>query len=216
MKHYKESKNKFGSSCPKKLLALSKEYSPQGMCTASKKYQDIKLKDLEAVKSEITQKQFESEKQKITDKACLCVGLVNSAYLEQGIEMKGEKQGVVVCPGPNLAYFDKEVSLSEMIQHIYGNVNILPETERPNMFINELKMYVDHLKNEISDFTGELTNSQIKKWKIFKSNLFEGIDYYKELFEKTSFFSIQKNQIKNQLEGFEINLHKIAIPELQK
>ena len=40
--------------------------------------------------------------------------------------------------------------------------------------------------------------------------------YYKELFEKTSFFSIQKNQIKNQLEGFEINLHKIAIPELQK
>ncbi|MCD0455995.1 hypothetical protein LPB85_11165 [Chryseobacterium sp. LC2016-27] len=216
LKHHKESKNKFGSSCPKKLLALSKEYSPQGMCTASKKYQDIKLKDLEAVKSEITQKQFESEKQKITDKACLCVGLVNSAYLEQGIEIKGEKQGVVVCPGPNLAYFDKEVSLSEMIQHIYGNGNILPETDRSNMFINELKMYVDHLRKEILDLSGELTNSQIKKWKAFKANLFEGIAYYETLFRTTSFFVNDKNKIQKQLEGFKIDLDEIAIPELVK
>ena len=216
LKHYKESKNKFGSSCPKKLLALSKEYSPQGMCTASKKYQDIKLKDLEASKSEITQKQFESEKKKITDKACLCVGLVNSAYLEQGIEIKGEKQGVVVCPGPNLAYFDKEVSLSEMIQHIYGNGNILPENERSNMFINELKMYVEHLRKEISDFSAELTNSQIKKWKAFKANLFEGIAYYETLFKTTSFFGTDKNKIQTQLEGFKMNLEEIVIPELQK
>lgn len=216
LKHHKGSKNKFGSSCPKKLLALSKEYSPQGMCTASKKYQDIKLKDLEAVKSEITQKQFESEKQKITDKACLCVGLVNSAYLEQGIEIKGEKQGVVVCPGPNLAYFDKEVSLSEMIQHIYGNGNILPETDRSNMFINELKMYVDHLRKEILDLSGELTNSQIKKWKAFKANLFEGIAYYETLFRTTSFFVNDKNKIQKQLEGFKIDLDEIAIPELVK
>ena len=216
LKHYKEAKNKFGSSCPKKLLALSKEYSPKGICTASKKYQDIKLKDLEALKSEITQKKFESKKREITDKACLCVGLVNSAYLENGIEIKGEKQGVVVCPGPNLAYFDKEVSLSEMIQHIYGNGNVLPETDRPNMFINELKMYVDHLRNEILNFSAELNNSQIKKWKTFKSNLLEGIHYYEDLFEKTSFFSSQKETVRKQLEDFKSGLQQIIIPELQK
>uniref|UniRef100_UPI0028EAE067 hypothetical protein n=1 Tax=Chryseobacterium indoltheticum TaxID=254 RepID=UPI0028EAE067 len=214
LKHYKEAKNKFGSSCPKKLLALSKEYSPKGICTASKKYQDIKLKDLETLKSEITPKQFESKKREITDKACLCVGLVNSAYLENGIEIKGEKQGVVVCPGPNLAYFDKEVSLSEMIQHIYGNGNILPETDRPNMFINELKMYVDHLRNEILNFSAELNNSQIKKWKTFKSNLLEGIHYYEDLFKKTSFFSSQKETVRKQLEDFKSSLHEIIIPEL--
>ena len=39
--------NKSGSSCPKKLLALSKEFSNQGICTASRKYQDIKLEELE-------------------------------------------------------------------------------------------------------------------------------------------------------------------------
>lgn len=214
LKHYKEAKNKFGSSCPKKLLALSKEYSPKGICTASKKYQDIKLKDLEALKSEITQKQFEYRKREIIDKACLCVGLVNSAYLENGIEIKGEKQGVVVCPGPNLAYFDKEVSLSEMIQHIYGNGNVLPETERPNMFINELKMYVDHLRNEILNFSAELNNSQIKKWKTFKSNLLEGIHYYEDLFEITSFFYSQKEKIRKQLEDFKSSLQQIIIPEL--
>ncbi|MFL9832856.1 hypothetical protein [Chryseobacterium terrae] len=216
LKYQKEAKNKYGSSCPKKLLALSKEYSPQGICTASKKYQEIKLTELEVLKNELTEKQFQIKKNEITDKACLCVGLVNSAYLEQGIEIKGEKQGVVICPGPNLAYFDKQVSLSEMVQHIYGNANVLPESERPNMFMNELKMYVEHLKNEISNFSGEIVNSQIKKWNTFKSNLFDGIQYYQELFDKTIFFSNEKKKIQQQLQGFKLSLAEISIPELQK
>jgi len=40
--------NKAGSSCPKKFLALSKEFGPEGICTASKKYQDVKLQELES------------------------------------------------------------------------------------------------------------------------------------------------------------------------
>lgn len=108
-------KNKFGSSCPKKLLALSKELDPKGTCTASKKYQDIKLNDLESNRLNLTDKQYEKSKKNITDKSCLCVGLVNSAYLEHGLPVKGQKQGVVICPGPNLSFFNKEVSLSEMV-----------------------------------------------------------------------------------------------------
>ncbi|MGI9653236.1 hypothetical protein [Chryseobacterium sp. RLHN22] len=216
LKYQKEAKNKYGSSCPKKLLALSKEYSPKGICTASKKYQERKLKDLEDSINEITKDQFESKKREITDKACLCVGLVNSAYLENEIEIKGEKQGVVICPGPNLAYFDKEVSLSEMVNHIYGNTNILADVERPNMFINELKMYVEHLKKEILNFSDVPANSQIKKWNTFKSNLLEGIQYYEELFNKTLYFSNEKKKIKEQLDDFKLRLNEISIPELQK
>lgn len=216
LKLQKEAKNKFGSSCPKKLLALSKEYSPQGICTASKKYQDLKLKELEILKCVISEEQFLNKKKEITDKACLCVGLVNSAYLEQGIEIKGEKQGVVICPGPNLAYFDKEVSLSEMIGHIYGTRNILSETERPNMFINELKMYVDHLQKEISHFTGNLTNSQIKKWNAFKSNLHDGIDYYENLLTPSQFFKNDRNRIGEQLKYYKNMLAQIQIPEFSK
>jgi len=102
-----------GSSCPKKLLALSKEFSEQGICTASRKYQDIKLEALNAIKNQLSTVEFDKKKTQITDKSCLCVGLVNAAYIENDIQIKGEDQGVVICPGPNLAYFDKEVPLSE-------------------------------------------------------------------------------------------------------
>lgn len=209
----KESKDHYGSSCPKKLLALSKEYSPKGICTASKKYQDIKLGELELEKEAMTAEQFQKKKEIITEKACLCVGLVNAAYMEQNLEVKGEKQGVVICPGPNLAFFDKEVSLNEMVQHIYGNNNILSHDNRPNMFINELKLYVDHLKKDITDFTEKITNSQIKKWKTFKENLFNGITYYEELFSGSSFFETEVSTIKKQLDNYRLLLGKIEIPE---
>lgn len=208
------SKNKFGSSCPKKLLALSKELSPKGTCTASKKYQDIKLADLEATKETFSPEQFQRKRNAITDKSCLCVGLVNSAYLEQGMTIKGEKQGVVVCPGPNLSYFDKEVSLAEMVRHIYGYENILPDNKRPNIFINELKLYVEYLRNDIFDFSEDLTKSQIKKWESFKENLLKGISYYEDLFEQTHFFKSNFSKIKSQLSNFKININAINIPTL--
>lgn len=209
----KESRNHYGSSCPKKLLALNKEYSPKGICTASKKYQDIKLGELAQEKEHLTETQFQKKKEVITEKACLCVGLVNSAYMEHDLDIKGEKQGVVICPGPNLAFFDKEVSLNEMVQHIYGNNNIISYENRPNMLINELKLYVDYLKKDISDFTGKISNSQIKKWKVFKENLFSGITYYEELLSVSDFFKTDVNTIKQQLNDYRLLLGKIEIPE---
>jgi hypothetical protein len=213
IRHEKEKKNRYGSSCPKKLLALSKEYSSEGICTASRKYQAIKFAELETEKNNISQELFQKKKEKITEKACLCVGLVNAAYMEQNLEIKGEKQGVVICPGPNLAFFDQEVSLSKMVRHIYGNDNVLSDKERPNMFINELKLYVDHLKNEIADFSEIITKNQIKKWKIFKENLFHGIAYYEEIFSNSIFFRSDLNTIKSQLQKYRLLLTNIEIPE---
>jgi hypothetical protein len=215
IRHEKEKRNSYGSSCPKKLLALSKEYSSEGICTASKKYQEIKFAELEAEKKNISDETFQKRKENITEKACLCVGLVNSAYIEQRLEMKGEKQGVVICPGPNLAYFDKEVSLSKMVKHIYGNYNILSHHNRPNMFINELKMYIDHLKKELNNFMGELTHSQIKKWKTFKENLLKGIDYYENLFAASDFFN-EDLLINRQLREYQLMLLEIEIPQIEK
>ncbi|UMQ42247.1 hypothetical protein MKS83_00845 [Chryseobacterium sp. Y16C] len=209
----KESKDHYGSSCPKKLLALNKEYSPKGICTASKKYQDTKLGELAQEKEHLTETQFQKKKEIITEKACLCVGLVNSAYIENNLELKGEKQGVVICPGPNLAFFDKEVSLGEMVQHIYGNNNIISYENRPNMLINELKLYIDYLKKDISNLTGKISNSQIKKWKVFKENLFSGIAYYEELLSVSDFFKTEVNTIKQQLNDYRLLLVKIEIPE---
>ena len=206
--------NNAGSSCPKRLLALSKEHDEKGMCTASKKYQDIKLEELNNKKDTISISEFEKIKTKITDKSCLCVGLVNAAYLENDIKIKGQQQGIVICPGPNLAYFDKEISLANMVKHIYGNANVMTDENRPNVFVKELKMYVDYLRNEISEYTNELSAGQIKKWNLFKTNLLAGIEYYEDLFSSTNFFKEERSKIKNQIEKYKSELIEIEIPIL--
>lgn len=164
-----------GSSCPKKYLALDKEYDTQGICTASAKYQKKKLSNLSALQStdDIT---FWQEIDKITEKSCLCVGLANAALLENNIPIKGDN-GVIVCPGPNIAYFDREYSLNEMVQHIYGSVSVLNEADRPNLFIKELQLNINFLKTKLEGITDNA--KQLAKT---KNNLLEGISYYRKLF----------------------------------
>lgn len=205
---------KAGSSCPKKFLALSKEFGPKGICTSSKKYQDVKLAELEEIKDTLSATAFEKIKFNITEKACLCVGLANASYLENNIEIKGQSQGVIICPGPNMAYFDKEVSLSEMVKHIYGNATVMTDANRPNLFIKELKMYIDYLKNEISETTTDLTAGQIKKWNAFKNNMIEGIGYYHTMFATSHFLEDNINAIQDQLEFYKTKIVEIKIPEL--
>jgi hypothetical protein len=206
--------NKAGSSCPKKFLALSKEFGAGGICTSSKKYQDVKLDELEAIKDTLSPSTFEKVKFNITEKACLCVGLANSSYLENDIKIKGQSQGVIICPGPNMAYFDKEVSLSTMVKHIYGNASVMTDANRPNLFVKELKMYIDYLTNEVRESTADLTSAQVKKWNAFKNNLFEGISFYEDLFNKTSFFQNSKTEILKQFQFYKEELSKLKIPEL--
>lgn len=215
LKQKRINENKAGSSCPKRFLALSKEYDAKGICTSSKKYQDLKLDELELQKETLSAEIFEKKKNNITEKACLCVGLANASYLENDIKIKGQAQGVIICPGPNMAYFDHEVSLSQMMQHIYGKVSVLNTTDRPNLFVKELKMYLDYLQNEIESVSDEITAAQIKKWHAFKNNLIIGIGYYEDLFSGNSFFQKTKKEILNQFESYKQELIKIVIPELQ-
>jgi hypothetical protein len=207
--------SKAGSSCPKRFLALSKEYDAKGICTSSKKFQDLKLEELLLQKDILTAEIFEKKKNSITEKACLCVGLANASYLENDIKIKGQAQGVIICPGPNMAYFDQEVSLSKMVQHIYGSASVLAVINRPNLFVKELKMYLDYLKNEISAVTEEITLGQIKKWNSFKNNLLIGIGYYEDLFAATPFFESTKNEIFSQFNSYKLELNEIEIPELK-
>ena len=185
----------------------------EGICTSSQKFQAFKLADLEAIKDGISADVYDKMKFDITEKACLCVGLANAAYLENDIKIKGQAQGVVICPGPNMAYFDKEVSLSDMVKHIYGNAMVMTDVDRPNFFIKELKMYVDYLIHEINGTIIDLTTAQIKKWNAFKNNLLEGIEYYQALFSKTNYFKQDLNTIQKQLHTYKAKIEAIEIPE---
>lgn len=206
-------KDKAGSSCPKKFLALSKDSNGKGICTASKKYQDTKLQELEAIKDTITEKTYQKRKDAITEKACLCVGLANASYLENQIKIKGESQGVVICPGPNMAYFNQEISLEKMVHHIYGRVNVMPFENRPNLFVKEIELYFDYLKKEIENHI-EITTAVLKKWNSFKANLLSGIDYYENLLVQENSFD-KSETTRKKLIFWKTNIAEIEVPILE-
>ncbi len=99
------SKGRPGSACPKKFVALNKEFSETGICPASREYQYQKLKALDA--ENLPAEQYQLRYNKIVEKSCTCVGLGTSALLVNGLSTKVEGTGVSICPGPNMAYFSK-------------------------------------------------------------------------------------------------------------
>ena len=170
-----------GSVCPKRFVALNKEFKEKGICTASREYQRTKIKELKT--QDLTPADYKNQFNKVTEKTCTCVGLGTSALLAYGLDTKVEGTGVSVCPGPNMAYYSKKMSLKEMTHHIYGKQNVISRTDRPNMFIKELNIYIDYLKNKLEETKGAFDRKQSKYFSNFSTNLNDGIFYYYGLFE---------------------------------
>ena len=159
-----------GSPCPRRYLAFSKEYDEKGVCTASRLYQKNKIEEL-------------GISQEITEKVCLCMGLSAAAFVTNEIETRKSK-AVSICPGPNMAYFDKLLSLEDMTRHIYGLENFMSRVDRPNMFMKELNLYMDYLKNKLEEAKKDWNKKQEKYFNRFFENMNDGIVYYNNLFEE--------------------------------
>jgi len=175
-------KGRPGSACPKKFVALNKEFKEKGICTASREYQYLKIKALD--EAGLASKDYEKEFNKIVEKSCTCVGLGTSALLAYDMDTKVEGHGVSVCPGPNMAYYSKVMSLKNITDHIYGRDNMISRTDRPNLFIKELHIYMDYLKNKLDAAKHTMTKKEEKYLITFTKNLNEGILYYKSLFSE--------------------------------
>ncbi|MDD8018390.1 MAG: hypothetical protein PHP42_08455, partial [Bacteroidota bacterium] len=202
-------KGRPGSSCPKKYVSLSTEYTEQAICRASRQYQNIKIKELDEknLPSEERQKEFDA----ITDKSCICVGLGTSALIVNNLSTRVEGPGVSICPGPNIAYFTKVVTLKEMVDHIYGRIKLVKEETRPNMFVKELQLYVDYLKNKINEAQQPLSEKQLKYFQNFQQNLYEGIEYYKQLFaDFETKVDVLKGNVLEELEQMRIELLELT------
>lgn len=168
-----------GSPCTKKYLVSNTEFTKEPICTASRKYQALKLKELQG--AGLPEEEYRKKADEVMEKLCLCEGLVTSAYIRNNISRKKNTTAVAVCPGPNLAYFSRIFSLDEMVGHIYGKVNLLMNASRSNMFINELNLYMDYLRKDIETNLQTLTDKKLKYFTKFKEQLQNGIQYYKEL-----------------------------------
>ncbi len=192
-------KGKPGSSCPKRYVALNSEFTEKTICTASRSYQYLKLKQLNTL--ELPDGEYQKRFDEITEKACICVGLGTSALLVNDIDTKSEGTGVSICPGPNMAYFSKRMSLKEITDHIYGRTNVITRTDRPHMFVKELMIYIDYLRNKIRETPSPMNRKQTKHLVAFTENLKRGVNYYRALFGNLNgTFSEAKVVIQRQLD----------------
>ncbi len=204
-----------GSPCPEKLLVSNTEFTKEPICTASLKYQRLKLQQISEMEIE------EAERKKmikgVTEKECLCVGLSNAAttvYAQK--PLLHTSSGVSICPGPNLAYFNKVVSLKEMIDHIYGHTNILNQSYRPHFFIKELQLYINYLKEEIATLKEELDKKTNKYYLGFCNNLLDGIAYYKQRADKLKIPSFNIERELKTAENYVLKtIERFSIPSVE-
>jgi hypothetical protein len=200
-------KGRPGSPCTKKYLCTNTEFTEQPICTASREYQNLKLKQLESLA--INEQEYKQQFDTITEKICLCEGLCAAVYLKDDILKPKESTAVAICPGPNLAYFSNIYSLEEMVNHIYGKADLLTKVIRPHFFIKELELYVDYLQAELQLQLKEFNDKKQKQLIKFKAQLLDGIGYYKMLFNELAVQTVfVKDKLEQQLLAFE---HKLNV-----
>ena len=201
-----------GSPCTEKHLVNNTEFTEQPICTASSKYQKLKINQLKSMN--LPAQQYEQELQTVLDKECLCVGLSNSASINYDQTFLKNLPAVTICPGPNIAYFSRSVSLQEMTDHIYGRTNIIRDIERPHMFINELFIYINYFKEQIAERTQTITDPKRQKYLSgFLNQLMNGIKYYREMELVSNGFTEQASiNFVNSLDTAEMQLAAIFEP----
>jgi hypothetical protein len=170
-----------GSPCPKGHLVSNTEFTEKPICRASSAYQNLKIAQLK--NRGLDQQTFQEEFDKVVLRTCLCEDLAAPVLVDKGMDNHRPLKPAI-CPGPNLAYFSRFATLHEMVDHIYGRINLLNEIYRPNMFIKELGMYIDYLKREIRRFRENAVGVTIAYIQSYKNNMLDGICYYKTLIPK--------------------------------
>ncbi len=172
-------KGRPGSSCPKGFLVSNTQYTDRPICTASKKFQVKKISDI--LNLQLPEAEKENLCMNVIEKVCLCEHLGNGALIALGLEKKG-RAPQAICPGPNIIWFDREYTLTEMVDHIYGRgVSLVPEN-RPHMFCQEVEHYVNYFEKLLN--TMDLDNAGVAYLTEFKNNLENGMRFCLEISNK--------------------------------
>src|SRR5690606_8103054 len=124
-----------GSPCPKGFLISDKQYTDKPICTASQQYQKNRVAEIKSMA--IPAAEQDDLLDSLYAKVCLCDHLANGALIKLGISPK-VKSPQSICPGPNIVWFNRQYSLQEMTDHIYGRGESLVSSDRPHMFCQEV------------------------------------------------------------------------------
>ena len=195
-----------GSPCPKSFAAFNTEFTETPCCIASRVYVKRKLEHLAA--EDLSPEQLAAARQGVLDKACICHDLAGSTTLKYNINPEATP---AVCPGPNIVNFTKLATLEEMVAHIYGRLSLITNIERPHMFIKELMLYIDYLRNEARKVSLKLSPRSPGYFDNFKKNLMAGIDYYHRL--AYEFIEEQRARFLEDLEALRNQVERLPLPD---
>ncbi|MCC5918320.1 MAG: hypothetical protein JJU02_13455 [Cryomorphaceae bacterium] len=180
IKHQLILKNRPGSACPKKYLSLNTEFTEKPICTASREYQHKKILQLESM--DLPEGKRKAAINEVKERACICVGLSNSAMKNYGVISKKDGTGVTICAGPNGAYFNRIMTLNEIVDHIYNRKTVILSANRPGMFLKEASMYLENFSKQLLNFDKE-NRREVKHMQSVRNNLIKSLKYYKSQFE---------------------------------
>jgi hypothetical protein len=196
-----------GSKCPKGYLVANTEFTKTPICTASRAYQRPKLASLE--EQPLTDSERTEAIEQVTAKACICHDLAGAATLSRGIDPDAH---AAVCCGPNAVYFSNVTQLRELVDHIYGRIRLPLAANRPHMFLKELSLHLEQLREELGRRSRGLTTPGSVDPSRAKEELLAGIRYYRELAAKE--FSRQRTGFLQRLEALGQDLEAMC-PEAQ-
>lgn len=195
-----------GSKCVKGYLVSDTEFTERPVCSASAFYQARKLEEIKN-NDKYTDQQKAFLTQRVLAKSCIChdlAGCVSRLY------HLSEESHPAVCCGPNILYFKRLFSLSEMIDHIYGRVPYLTSQHRPHFLIKELGLYVQYLKSELDAYSLQLSRHAPKYFNEFRENILEGIANYRELADR--FHEQTRQTFLDELDRYATEIKNLVIP----
>ena len=195
-----------GSACPKGFLFSNKEFTDKPICTASRQYQKLKVEEIS--KSDLPEDEKTKLLNSVFEKVCLCEHLGNGALIKLGITPKMNSPQSI-CPGPNVVWFNREYSLKEMVDHIYGKSESLVSTERPHMFCQEIELYVNYFEKIISTM-GD-TPAEINYLETFRENLENGMDLILKISEQNPYPNENLKSIPDFVETQRSKLKQLSI-----
>jgi hypothetical protein len=165
-----------GSACPKGHLASNTEFTEAPLCTASRTYQHRKLDSIND--AALAPEERLQAREKVLSKTCICHDLAGGATLTHGIDPAAT---TAVCCGPNIVNFNKIATLRDLIDHIYGRSSLLANDHRPHMFVRELMLNIDHLRDAWRNAAEGSSARAVEALETFRQNLFEGIAHYRAM-----------------------------------
>lgn len=193
-----------GSDCPKGYLEICDEFAPPPLCKASRTYQRQKLESIDA--SGLSEAAKAREREDVLAKSCICHDLGAGATLKNGIVKEAY---TAICPSLNIVHFKALATLEEMVSHIYGRISLIRDSDRPHMFIRELSLYVEHLRQELERFSAGFQERKLSYYEEFKRNLLDGVNYYQERF--LDFVSEHQDRFRTDLQRLKAQIEQLQV-----